>query len=441
MASESTWRVGALNVPATTGDVFVDLGGTPKAVFFWGANWTDEDTVISGATGHALFRGMAAPDYANPSSTLQNAACTGPTGDQHMIDNYAILNLTTVGSATLLYRASLSSFDADGFTVTFDIAASGGYKVVYAALFDVDNVGAFVGAASQSSLALGFTPGASLLHGAWSGPSASGTDRTQEWYGGAAYAVNESAGAQAFTFPTSFAGQYNIAVQSFAPGTSICQGGSFVGPFLSTSNIISTASGTNVSFNGDGTNGGMIVAWDDNDSAASGHTLNSSLGGTSAVTGLPFAPGLVVGYSVSNEAPGQGTGARGALGFSVISSDFQWAALVEEYFPGYTTFGTGRGAIQSFTNGIIQAIDDASYVAGTVALTDDGFVSTTTVNDITPGAWTWQAFGHPKVFSWLPHIYRRIIGGGQHGLIRLGRFLFEDGSQILLEDGSGYLRL
>src|SRR6186713_2269557 len=113
MASESTWRVGTLTVPSSPGDVSVTgLDGTPKAVFFYGVNFTDEDTVLT-TTGNALFRGMAAPDYSSPGDLLQNAACSGPTGDQHMIDNYAVLNLSNAGTATVLYRASLTSLDAD----------------------------------------------------------------------------------------------------------------------------------------------------------------------------------------------------------------------------------------------------------------------------------------------------------------------------------------
>ena len=412
MPGDATWEVGTLTVPSSPGTVSVTgMPSQPKAVFFFGANWTAEDTVIAGATGHALFRGMVAPDYANPGSLLQNAACAGPTGDQHWIDNYAILNLTTAGSATLLYRASLTSLDADGFTVDFDTAVSGGYKVIYVALMDVDNIGAFVGASSQSALAYGFTAGASLLHGAWAGPVASGSDRTQEWYGGAAYGVNQGAGVHVFTFPTSFQGQYNIGTSAFAPNVSVCQGGSFVGPFLSASNIITGVSGTDLSFTGDGSNGGMIVAWDDNDSATGEFSIGAAVDDTASVTGLPFAPGLVIGYSASNEPPGQGTGARGALGFSVITPDFQWSALVESYFPGYTTFGTGRGSIQSYANGIIPAIDDTAYCAASVELTDDGFVATTTVDDIGTGAWVWHAFGFPKKGGWVPQIYRRVIPG------------------------------
>lgn len=440
MASESTWQVGTLTVPSAAGSVSVTgLGGTPKAVFFYGVNFTAEDTVLT-SRGNAIFRGMVAPDYANPGSLLQNCACTGPTGDQHAIDNYAVLNLSTAGNATILYRATLTSLDADGFTLSFDTASAGGYKVIYVALYDVDNVASYVGTSDNSTIAMGFAAGASLLHGAWSGPVINGSDRTQEWYGGAAYAVNQAAGVQAFTFPTSFAGQYNIGTQVFAPNVSICQGGGFVGPFLSTSNIISTVSGTDLSFIGDGGNGGMIVAWDDNDSATGALSIGGSVGDTATVSGLSFAPGLVLGYSVSNEAPGQGTGALGALGFTVVTTDFQWSALLEERDPGYTTFGTGLGSIQSYANGIIPAIDDTAYCAAAVELTDDGFIATTTVDDIATGEWVWHAFGHPRTAAWIPSIYRRIFGSGNPTATPgTGLILLEDGDGIELEDDSGLL--
>lgn len=406
MASRATWKVGTITVPAAAGSVAVTgLGGTPKAMFFLGANFTTEETVISASTGHALFRGMAAPDYASPGTLRQNAAASGVTGDQHMIDNYAILNLTTAGSATVLYRATVS-LDADGFTASFDVAASGGYKVIYVALFDVDNSGAYVGLTNQAAIALGFVAGASVLHGAWAGPVASGSDRTQEWYGGVSYPNNEAIGLNVFCFPTSFQGQYMGGIQQAAGTTSVVTGGRFGGPFLQTSNILSGRSGTNISFTGEDQNGGMIVAWDDEDTDADNLTPGASVGNQVTVT-LPFAPGLVLGYSASNEPQGQGTGANGAIGLSVITPEFQWSALVEENHPGYTTFGTGRGAIQSFTRGAIDAIDNASIHAASVELTDTGFTLTTTDAAISPADWGWQAFGHPQRSPvWLPQSYR-----------------------------------
>lgn len=405
----STWRSGVITVPAGGGSVSVTgLDGTPKGMIFYGANWLLEDAVDTGF-GSALFRGMATHDYASPGTLIQNAAVAAQAGDQHMIDNYAILNLTRGGTATVLYRGSVTSFDTDGFTLNFDVGVAGGYKVVWIALMDVANCVGFVGASSVS-LPIGFKAGAALIHGAWAGPVAFGADRVQEWYGGAAYRGTnpgfwQSAGLTAFTFPTSFAGQYNINSDFFPPVTEIAQGGSFLGPFLITSNILAYPSGgslTDLLFTGDGSNGGMIMAWDDEANATGPLGLAAVSGGTAQVTGLPFGPGLVLGYSISDEPPGQNTGARGAVGFSVKTADVEWGALVDVGAPGYQT---DRGSFQSFQRGAVATVHNTDVLAGSMDLTANGFIVTTEEDSAVVSPWLWHAFGQPRG-AWVPHLYR-----------------------------------
>ncbi len=155
------------------------------------------------------------------------------------------------------------------------------------------------------------------------------------------------------------------------------------------------------------------------------------------MSGLPFPPGLVLGYSLSDEPPGQSSGsARGAVGFSVITPDFQWSALVD---------GFDRGAFQSFQRGMSDVVHNTSVHAGTVALTADGFVVTTEEDDVSPQPWNWHAFGHPtKSFLWTPHIYRVVMFEGAAATVVLpvvGDILLENGNRIELEEGGGVLLL
>lgn len=404
----ATWKVGTITVPSSTGAMSVTgLGGEPKAVFFYGTNWLTEDTAVT-TTGTGVFRGMCAPKYDDAGTLLQGSATVTPAGDQHRASGAAIMMQSTTGSAATLYAANVSSLDTDGFSLDWITAASGGYKVIYVALMDTAECGAFVGAIN-TTLTLGWKAGASLLHGAWGGPVITGSDRTQEFYGGGAYPGSGtigwySAGLTAFTFPTSASQQRNIGIYNLKPNISVTQGGHFVSQFLVTANIRAFPTGadlTSFRFDGDANDGGMIVIWDDEDSLTGRLTPATTQGGTVTQSGLPFAPGLLLGYSIGDEPQGQGQGVRGAAGFSVITPEFQWTALVDG--------SSSRGAFQSFQRGVVDSVNGTSVHAATVALTNDGFVVTTEEDDIAAQSWVWHAFGHPERFAvWIPQMYRRL---------------------------------
>lgn len=402
------WKVGTLTVPSGAGTVSVTgLGGRPKAVFFYGSNWLTEGAGVT-TTGTALFRGMAAGRYDSPGTIVQSAASFAPAGDAHRMDSYAVLCIDAGGSAGNLYRASLTSFDATGFTLNFDTGAAGGYKVVYIALLGVDNAAAYLGLVNQTALPLGFKAGAMLCHGAWGGTVIAGTDRTQEWFGGAAYpGTNTSAyfgaGLSAQCFPTAPSGQYVNEINNFAPHILVTTMQHFTGPFLTTSNLTSVPTGTglaNLTFTGDGENGGMLVAWEDENSLTGRVTPPTSAGGQTTVS-LPFKPGLVIGYTISDEPSGQGTGSRGAGGFGVATKAFQWAGVIDGV--------SSRGSFQSYARGFADAISGTAVHAGTVELLSNGFRLTTVEDAKAPSSWVWHAFGEVRPGIWLPSSYRRVV--------------------------------
>lgn len=408
-----TWRIGVISVPGSpSSGAVTTLDGRPKAVIFYGTNWTTEDAVVT-STGVGMFRGMVGPKW-DDASLVQNAACIVPPGDAHVEDNYAILQLDTSGLGSgILYRATVDSIDSNGFSYTFDVASGGGYKIIYLALMD-DDTGVSIGsrtATLSTSFPIGFKAGASLYHGAWAGPVIDGDTRTQEFYGGGAYRTNghaawKAAWLTAFCFPTSSSGQtYNEINADFDPTILSATGGHFTGPFLITSNLKFHPSGTyfdEFTQSGDSADGGMVLAWSDPDSDTRFMTPAASVAGTTVISGIPFEPGLLLGYTISDLSRGGGTGGLGAAGFSIATPDFQWCAVVD---------GSGtRGAFQSFQRGFCDTVDGAGIHAGTIEITDDGWIATTTEADVSQHLTTWQAFGHPRLAQWIPHIYRRESG-------------------------------
>lgn len=436
---DAYWEVGTLTVPGSTGSVAVTgLSSTPRAVFFWGTNWLAEDTAVTTAST-GLFRGMAAPKWDDAGTIEQNSASVQPAGLTHHTADGHCINMFTSGT-THLYAAILTSFDANGYTLNWDIVTGGGYKVVYAALFGAAmDVGAYVG--TGALLTLGWKAGASLLHGAVNGPETADSDRTAEFYGGGAYPTASSgnwmgAGLAAQTFPTSASAQYNIGIFDDPPNVDITQTGVFLGPFFSPQDVLAHPSGTDFQMTFTTGNGGMVVMWDDEDSATGRVTPPDNETDVVTVSGLPFRPGLLVGYSISDEPQGLGTGGRGAVGFSVVSTEFQWTALVDGV--------SSRGSFQSFQRGFASNVSGTSVHAGTIELTADGFTMEAVEDDLAPVTWVWHAFGHPlPILKWIPHIYRRLFATGGDGPVPPAEFLLLGGGtdRLLLETGDGFLIL
>lgn len=412
-AGDATWKVEVLTVPSGTGVVsysFPGWGGkTPKALFSFATNWLAEDTIDTTA-GCGVQRGMCAPKYDAPGTLLQNMAFAAPADNHYEQNHFAcVLNLS---GSTSLWIAEVDSLDPGGFTLDWLQGAAGGYKVVVVALFDVLEVGAYVG--TGGTITLGWKAGASLIHGAWAGPVVLGTDRSQEWYGGGAYPGSTQpgwfgAGLSIFSFPTApGGGQYNVEVDNLSPHIKVTAGGHFIGPFLTTANITAFPTGGSLfdfAMSFDATfNGGMAVMWSDESSKTGRVSPTPDNAGDTASVVLPFDPGLVIGYSIGDEPDGQGSGTnRGSIGLSVATPDFQWCAMADAH--------SSRAAFQSFQRGFIDGVNAGAVHAGTVTLDTLGF-ELQTVEDsmVTPHEWVWHAFGHPgRRPVWVPQFYRRVF--------------------------------
>jgi hypothetical protein len=286
------------------------------------------------------------------------------------------------------------------------------------------------------------------MHGVWGTGDTDGnvanSALTENWYGGAAYPGPSASGwmsAGMAVFCTQGSGSTILEMTLDLPNIRVASGGhGGIGGTFVTSDILAAPSGTDLSFTGDSADSGMIVAWDDEDSATGFISpIPASTGNTATVSGLPFQPGLVMFYSISDEPPGffnYGAGnGRGAVGFGVATSDYQWCALVDGV--------SSRGAFQSFQRGFADAVSGSNVHAGTVDMTSDGFTLTIAEDDVSGGSLIWHAFGHPKVLGWIPQIYRRLLlpGSTLTRLPETGDLLLENGDRIELEEGGGVLIL
>lgn len=406
--SYATWKSGIITVPGSTGTLAVTgLGGTPAAVFVFGTNFATEDSAITTGGSTGVFRGMCAPQWDNPGSFHQLSNFVSPAGDQSRITSGFVNSLTTAGTGSAVdVVAGVNSFDADGFTLGFTTVAS--RRFAWVALMDIQNVGAYAG--STATISPGWKAGSSLISGSWKGPDYTSGDEAGQWYGGAAYPgpVGGSnwfgAGLSASGYGPAHLNQWDIGIFNLAPAIKIAGGTHFIGPFVVGDNIKAYPSGaslTDFTVDTGSTNGGMFVFWDDEDSQTGRLTPGQNTGDTVTVSGLPFAPGLVIGYSIADEPQSGGSGSpvRGAVGMSAATADLQWAAMVN---------ANTRGSYQSFQRGFVDHCDGTSVHAGTIELTLDGFVLTTEEDDLTAQSWVWHAFGHPdRVNAWIPHIYRR----------------------------------
>jgi hypothetical protein len=422
---KAAWKVGVLTVPAGGGSVNVNIGKRPKAMIFYGANWTTEDAVVS-TPGTAIFRGMVAPNYDFPTQLLQSACAMSPSVSGFRMANYGILNIDTSGTGALLYRATVSFTDT-GFTANFDTGASGGYKVIWIALVGVRDVLGIIDSYDKS-VEFGFKVEASLLHGAWTAGAVefwptTDPNRTQCFFGGGGYPTDNDlnwdghgAGMTCFAFASIPYPQHLNELWNSDSDLVITSGGHSLGPAIISSLIHVQPQGVNLldyGHHGDSQDAGMSMGWNDDVSDAGFSTPPANVDdeATIAVDGtvfglLPFAPGLLLSYSISDEPDEQSIGVRGAGGFGVVAPDFQWCALIDNHAADGSY---SRSSYMSFSNGFADTISSAGVHAGQIELLDDGFKMTTKVASIaSANHWLWHAFGYPITAGWFPQIYRRV---------------------------------
>ncbi len=116
---------GTFTTPATTGNHAVTgVGFRPKAIMFWGVPRTDENA----GSDATQFIGFS-DGTRNKVSSIKSEDAVNDNGRTQ--DNYAI-HLRSNVSSDLLARATISSFNSDGFTLNYNVATTG-YVIHYIA--------------------------------------------------------------------------------------------------------------------------------------------------------------------------------------------------------------------------------------------------------------------------------------------------------------------
>ena len=172
-------KKGTITAHTSTGSQgYTGVGFTPKAIAFWGTNQT-----ATGYLGNVrVFYGAATRQGGSTQQWCQaiSADDTLGTSDTGRGNNNAacIHAHNDATTPTVEMVADLTSFDADGFTLNWSIAAGSAWIIHYLALGGSDITNAYAGnvlttatTSNQAITAPGFTPealwGVCNLQGAW----------------------------------------------------------------------------------------------------------------------------------------------------------------------------------------------------------------------------------------------------------------------------------
>lgn len=404
------WLARTITVPSTPGAVSIvdqDINNNVSVCLTYGTNFLTEDALTT-AAGTGLFRGIAAPSVSSPGNIFQMAGSLCPAGDAHRSDLCGVLQIDTLGGAGILYRGTID-FDAHGITVNFDVVAAGGHKVVVLIGYGFVSAGELFSAAG--TMDLGFLAQSAVTNTAWGGPVAAGTDRTQEGFGGGSYDPASNLNWQggwlaAYCFPTSVSAQFWLELMYQTLSTPLVSTGvDFIGPFLLTGysggRPVAPTEFAYSTFNPYG-----AIIWDE--ISRIGMAAPSAVAGGVVAVPVPFSPAALIGYSIGNHASQQGTGGIGACGFSVVTDDFQWCALVDGSVSG------GRAAFQSYAVGCCAAVSTTQKTTADVTLGELAFEMETVDNGLGSVSWMYHAFKGPRG-GWIPQVYRRVPDVGWLG--------------------------
>lgn len=155
---------------ATGAQAVTGIGFQPKAVIFW---WTRQNTFATNAAGNSTGYGIAAGPTITQGSVavadIDNVATSDDNFMQSTIYSIVILNPGAAGTP-MVARASVTSLDADGFTLNWQTNEAQANQIHYMAIGGTDitnaKVGSFAGPAAAGSSAVtgvGFTPDALLF--------------------------------------------------------------------------------------------------------------------------------------------------------------------------------------------------------------------------------------------------------------------------------------
>lgn len=212
MAAIST-KKGTFTTPSGTGtDAITGVGFTPKALILWGVPVTSESVAVHAAAWTGFTDGTN-------DKVIMVASENGVTDTRRDINQSACLSILNADNDTPVAVATLSSFDGDGFTLSYSSTTTG-YVVHYIALGGADltaEVGQ-TGASASPVTGLAFQPefvftmsaglalgGAASQHAIHAGLGC--FNATDEWWLATYQGQNDNANKDSILLTSGFTGQ------------------------------------------------------------------------------------------------------------------------------------------------------------------------------------------------------------------------------------------
>lgn len=428
------YKGGTFVVPGGTGNYSVTgVGFEPSAVFFIGSNQTLEDQVVTG-NNLAMFMGVMYPHWDTKAMTCVAHTFAAEQWSRSRVDACILGGQSQTVDE---FRAAPVSFDADGFTVNFDIVGSGR---VYWLAFSGPVVGYHEYDGGSGSMTLDLIPRSNM----WLGYRVSSGGNISNWpYHSQSIGFlggwDEITGLPGYGAAWGFCwkeGGYNqhdseLFTWHNTTANYIGIGLDFIGPFAKENIVragVNSLSGIGYpveeygwKYRGSPQNWNTWLMWDDkgaNGWLSQGPNTGDTGDTLFNIENPPFGqPSVAVTITTGeNERldPGSTTNqARWGLGFTVKDSD-------DVYFHAcvYTDgVQSPRVLYQSSQKSSCTAISGTSV--HTSILDFDSYpngIRTITVDDDIPGeACCFYAWKGTTLQRWKPHIYRWVIYRGGPG--------------------------
>lgn len=469
--SGAKYKGGVFTAPGSTGNFSVTgVGFQPQAVLFFGSNKTTEDSVVTGGVS-SVMRGVMAWD--DVSSSIKSWCFSIVPHDAVRWEQKPIVSCLN-GSAATDYQATAVSFDSDGFTVNFTNVPGSTRKVHYVAIGDMDNSTADI-YAGPNTTDVGWVPYSGLHIGGLDDTNidpAGANAEASDWghmitMGGASWPDGDTTALSresmwVTAIDTPFSDQ-DLVEQAVGAGSAawVGVGGHFIGPFLGSGSHEQYPSGSNTMFHQtDSNNQGHfheLDAYSSTGEVLPASTAPSSVTITSSVAGVE-TPALIIFYGVCGTPLGQIQGNTNAIALGFWTEDHQYCVAAN---------GRDDSFFQSQQYAVCDNVSaSGAHTAEVAGLGTPGATVTTVVDDVGPEKMVWHMFG-PLIDDFIPQFYR-VLPGGRIGTITVpppppreptgtggagtigsgtvvvlvsGYMLLEDGSKLILEDGTGFLKL
>ncbi len=470
------YAAGGFNFPTSTGAFAVTgLGFKPVAVILMGGNKATVGSLMTGLTGPGLFISMNAQDYTTPTNVRSfglspNGNSDAGNANYRGIETGPISMQTDAATASVVdYKASAITFDSDGFTLTVATAASGVRPIHWWAFggdISTDDPTAMISRFVEQNMSgsptftNAFEPLSALVlstigtagfgegnvdNNTWFSwgtahyPAYGGSD-SDTWQGSTVYTelqLFSGLGRQGFTnmivWPSlggSNPDDENISNVISSVGPVLVEGYRRHRPYVE----VDRTTMINV---GGGASALQAAMWSNGEGWTDAVTVPA--GGSVTVNHpVNFEEFEVVMFSLMN-GPGWSGGASTTapmrFGVGVLHTDHQ----------GCVVFGQDGSFYQSNTE-CVASCAAGGYSAASGTMNGSSFTLTSTNAALGDFDLVWHAFGRAKPpAQWIPHIYRMVRSfhttRGVAPIVLHGFLLLEDGDKIILEDGSGFLKL